>query len=157
MTIQSFIELGDSIFVFHQHMLTNEAVRKGEAMHVWNLACAFEGLSKSIIETDELTEAASSPITQAVFAVRFERLGMFEKKWPGLRAKIIAMIRNEPLDERKMKALDLWNSGKSWPDVQEEIDGRVPELLKAFEQEIKRFAKENGLSIRKGKPGRKRN
>lgn len=75
------------------------------------------------------------------------------------RAALMAKFlkpRTGTLDRRKVRALRSWNDGKSWPEVQEEIDGGDPESLKAFEQEIKRFATANNLKIRKGKQGRKR-
>jgi hypothetical protein len=52
----------------------------------------------------------------------------------------------------KMRALELWNSGRTWPEVAEEIR-QDREQWRAVSEEVKRFAKKHNLFIRKGKSG----
>jgi hypothetical protein len=58
-------------------------------------------------------------------------------------------------DARKRRALELWNSGASWADVAEAVDG-TPEFWKAVQAEVRRYAQANNLPMRKGSPGAKR-
>jgi len=50
------------------------------------------------------------------------------------------------------KALDLWNSGKRWPEVAEEIR-QDREQGPAIREQVKRFARKYKLPIRTGKRG----
>lgn len=69
--------------------------------------------------------------------------------------KIKESLEDDADIQRKQLGLKLWNEGLAWAVVAEKLDG-TPENWKAVKEEIRRFARNNKLEIRLGKPGAKR-
>jgi hypothetical protein len=77
--------------------------------------------------------------------------------WSDLERLRVAVEEGKPKspdDERRQRGLELWNSGTSWPDVAEVVYGDR-ENWKTIQTRIRRYAKDNKLRIREGKPGAK--
>lgn len=57
-------------------------------------------------------------------------------------------------DARKQRGFDLWNAGRTWPQIAEELNGAADDF-RAVRSEIVRWAAKNGMTLAKRSGGRK--
>lgn len=82
-------------------------------------------------------------------------LGVIERDKPA--TPVVESIAKpiDPSEEAKRAAIQWWNDNDSWPTVNAKM-GRPSDQAKATEMELRRFAKKNKITIRKGKAGAKK-
>lgn len=121
---------------------------------------------------DEVLLNADLPLEPELIGQRVAKCGSCQEEWPLADDHADAVLcpacnslkstpenddrsGNNDIDAKRREAIKWWNDGATWSEVNSKL-GRDKEAQKATVEELKRFARADGIDIRVGKAGRKK-